>query len=172
MTSKTNYYDPDICVRYHPSYWYHKIFEWTINRRTILTLVNFVTTSPRLPYNSNDVNTRYHWSVVGDIGLQYQGPGYYYYEVPGAIYRLGRPKSKRQQQAMLRLTLLQLQLQLYKVVMFTADALLVISLTYENSSHNLFSVDWCSLSLHRKAFFCRRSASVSVHWSGANQDGA
>ena len=51
--------------------------------------------------------------------------------------------------------------------MFTADALLVISLTYENSSHNLFSVDWCSLSLHRKAFFCRRSASVSVHWSGA-----
>ena len=49
MTSKTNYYDPDICVRYHPSYWYHESFEWTINRRTILKLVNFVTTTPGSP---------------------------------------------------------------------------------------------------------------------------
>ena len=52
MTSKTNYYHPDIRVRYHPSYWYHNSFEWTINRRTILNLVNFVTTSHRLPYTS------------------------------------------------------------------------------------------------------------------------
>ena len=42
----------DTCVRYHSSYWYHNSFEWTINRRTILKLVNFVTTSPRLPYMS------------------------------------------------------------------------------------------------------------------------
>ena len=54
MTSKTNYYDQDICVRYYPSYWYHKSFEWTINRRTILKLVNFVTTSPMLPYCENN----------------------------------------------------------------------------------------------------------------------
>ena len=52
MTSKTNYYDQDICVRYHPSYWYHKSFEWTINRSTILKLVNSVTPSPSLPYSS------------------------------------------------------------------------------------------------------------------------
>ena len=56
MTSKTNYYDRDICVRYHPSYWYHKSFEWTINRRTILKLVNFVTTSPSLPYLVNNMH--------------------------------------------------------------------------------------------------------------------
>ena len=55
VTSKTNYYDPNICTRYHPSYWYHKSVEWTINRRTILNLVNFVTTSPMLPYSDGSL---------------------------------------------------------------------------------------------------------------------
>ena len=59
MTSKTNYYDLYICVIYHPSFWYHKSFEWTINRRTILKLVYFVTTSPSLPYNTSHNNCKH-----------------------------------------------------------------------------------------------------------------
>ena len=45
-------------------YWYHKSFEWTINRRTILKLVNFVTTSPMLPYDKLKwTNLRTKWKI-------------------------------------------------------------------------------------------------------------
>ena len=50
MISKTNYYGLYIFVRYHRSFWHHNCFKWTINRSTIIKLVDVVTTSPSLPY--------------------------------------------------------------------------------------------------------------------------
>ena len=50
MTSNINDFGLYICVRYHLSCWYHKGFEWAINRGTITKLAYFVTTSHGLPY--------------------------------------------------------------------------------------------------------------------------